>query len=172
MVSLGAAVVLSVSNRAAAGVYANTTGPRIVAALQGWGFAPVAGRVVRDGEPVRGALLEAVAAGAAVVITTGGTGINPSDETPEMTRAVIDKEVVGIAEAIRSYGIGKGIATAALSRGVAGVAGTTLIVNVPGSVGGVKDALDVLAGVLVHAVEQIGGGDHVRIDGPASGSKS
>ena len=160
--SLGAAVVISVSNRAAAGVYEDTTGPRIVSALQQWGFDPVDGWLVPDGQPVRDALRSAVAERRALVITTGGTGISPTDETPEMTLAVIDAQVPGIAEAIRAYGVAHGVATASLSRGIAGVAGSTLVVNVPGSTGGVKDALAVLEPLLPHAVDQLRGGDHVR----------
>ena len=98
--------------------------------------------------------------GYAVVVTTGGTGLTPDDLTPEATRAVIDREVPGIAEAIRWYGVRQGVPTAALSRGLAGVAGDCLVVNLPGSRGGVKDAMAVLEPVLVHAVEQIVGSDH------------
>lgn len=159
------AVVVSVSNRAAAGVYDDTTGPRIVTALREMGFGAVTATVVPDGEAVRDALRTAVAAGADLVLTTGGTGITPTDETPEMTRAVLTREVPGIAEAIRAYGVDKGIATAALSRGVAGQAGTTLIVNLPGSVGGVKDGLAVLTPMVEHALEQVHGSDHARSEG-------
>jgi molybdenum cofactor synthesis domain-containing protein len=168
--SLGSAVVLSVSNRAAAGVYDDTTGPRIVSALQAWGFDPVKREVVPDGAPVEAALRDSVAAGASVVITTGGTGINPHDETPEMTMRVLDKEICGIAEAIRAYGTDRGIATASLSRGVAGIAGSTLVVNVPGSVGGVKDALAVLGPILPHAVDQLRGGDHTKAEDDGAGA--
>jgi molybdenum cofactor synthesis domain-containing protein len=160
------ALVVSVSNRAAAGVYEDTTGPRIVAALREWGCAEVRAIVVPDGEPVREALREGVAAGCDVIVTTGGTGVTPTDRTPEMTREVLDREVPGIGEAIRSYGVAKGIATAALSRGLAGQAGGSLIVNLPGSSGGVKDGLAVLAPLLPHAVEQIHGSDHARRDDP------
>ncbi len=156
------AVVVSVSNRAAAGVYADTTGPRIVAALTDVGFGDVSASVVPDGEPVRSALSDAVSTGADIVVTTGGTGLSPTDQTPEMTRAVLDYEVPGIAEAIRAYGVANGVATAVLSRGLAGVAGTTLVVNLPGSTGGVKDGLAVLLPIVEHTLDQIVGGDHRR----------
>ncbi len=116
--------------------------------------------VVPDGEPVADAIRAAVAAGSRVVVTTGGTGLTPTDRTPEVTRALLDCEVPGIAEAIRAYGVAQGVPTAALSRGLAGVVGATLVVNLPGSRGGVKDGLAVLTPMLVHAVEQIAGGDH------------
>jgi len=156
----GLAAVVVASNRAAAGVYEDTTGPLIAGFLTDLGFEVGAPAVVPDGDPVGAAISAAVAAGARVVLTTGGTGLTPTDLTPEVTRPLLDREVPGIAEAIRAYGVAAGVPSAVLSRGLAGVAGTTLVVNLPGSRGGVKDGLEVLRPILVHAVEQIVGSDH------------
>jgi len=158
------ALVVSVSNRAAAGVYEDTTGPLIAERLVSWGFSVDGPQVVPDGDPVGEALRAAVAASYEVVLTTGGTGVSPTDLTPEMTSAVLDRQLPGVAEAIRAYGVSKGVPTASLSRGLAGVAGGTVIVNLPGSRGGAKDGLAVLEPILRHAVDQVHGGDHVRGD--------
>jgi molybdenum cofactor synthesis domain-containing protein len=153
--------VVVASNRAAAGVYADTSGPILVTGLRELGFEVDEPVVVPDGEPVGEAIRAAVADGIDVVITSGGTGITPTDRTPEVTRAILDYEVPGIAEAIRAYSRDR-VPTAVLSRGVAGVVGRTLVVNLPGSPGGARDGLAVLRPVLVHAVEQLRGGDHRR----------
>ena len=157
--SLRAEVVVA-SNRAAAGVYADETGPLMVAFLGELGFSVSDPVVVPDGEPVGRAIAAAVEGGARVVLTTGGTGLTPTDLTPEATRPLLDREVPGIAEAIRAAGVAAGVPTAVLSRGLAGVAGSCLVVNLPGSRGGVKDGLAVLRPLLVHAVEQVVGSDH------------
>jgi molybdenum cofactor synthesis domain-containing protein len=157
--TMRAAVVVA-SNRAAAGVYDDTTGPLLVDLLVSLGFSCADPVVVPDGDPVGAAIAAEVEGGARVVVTTGGTGLTPTDLTPEVTRPLLDREVPGIAEAIRAYGVAKGVPTAALSRVLAGVSGDCLVVNLPGSRGGVKDAIAVLQPLLVHAVEQIVGSDH------------
>jgi molybdenum cofactor synthesis domain-containing protein len=156
--------VITASNRAAAGVYDDRTGPVIVDWLRTRGYDVPAPVVRPDGGPVAAALREAVAEGVQVVITTGGTGITPTDRTPEATKGVLDYEIPGLADAIRDAGQPE-VPTAALSRGLAGVAGKTLVVNLPGSTGGVRDGLGVLDAVLDHAVDQLGGGDHQRQTG-------
>ena len=156
------ALVVTVSNRAAAGVYEDTAGPVLVAGLREAGLDVDGPQVVRDGDPVGAALRAAVAAGYDVVVTTGGTGLNPHDATPEQTAPLLDRQVPGIAEALRATGLAGGVPTAVLSRGLAGMAGRTLVVNVAGSPGACRDAVGLLAAVLPHAVDQRRGGDHPR----------
>ncbi len=161
------ALAVTISNRAAAGVYEDRSGPVLAGLLEVAGCAVDGPLVVPDGPPVEAALRDAMAQGYDVVVTTGGTGLTPFDLTPEMTRRVLEREIPGIAEALRAAGAAAGVPAAILSRGVAGVAGRTLIVNLPGSTGGVRDGMAVLAPVLGHAVSQIHGGDHVRADSGA-----
>ena len=151
--------VVVASNRAAAGVYADTSGPLLVTGLRELGCAVDEPVVVPDGEPVGRAVSAAVADGVDVVLTSGGTGITPTDRTPDVTRALLDYEIPGIAEAIRAHSRDK-VPTAALSRGVAGVASRTLVVNLPGSTGGARDGLAVLGPILAHTMDQLRGGDH------------
>lgn len=152
--------VIVASNRAAAGVYADQSGPLLVAGLRALG-CEVAGEpiVVPDGAPVAEALRAAIADGIDVVLTSGGTGVTPTDRTPEATRPLLDFEIPGIAESIRAYSRDQ-VPAAALSRGLAGVAGRTLVVNLPGSTGGARDGLAVLGPILAHTVDQVRGGDH------------
>jgi molybdenum cofactor synthesis domain-containing protein len=156
------ALAVTVSNRASAGVYEDRSGPVLVRLLGEAGCQADGPLVVPDGEPVAAALRKAVQDGYDVVVTTGGTGLTPGDLTPEMTRPVLDREIPGIAEAIRAAGVAAGVPAAMLSRGLAGLAGHTLIVNLPGSTGGVKDGMAVLGQVLSHAIDQARGGDHQR----------
>ena len=153
------AVVVIASTRAAAGVYDDSCGPTITEWLAQHKFSSVRSALVADGEPVGQALRDAVADRVDVVITSGGTGISPTDETPAQTKAVLDYEIPGLADQIRRSGLPK-VPTSVLSRGLCGVAGRTLVVNLPGSPGGVRDGLGVLAVVLDHALDQIAGKDH------------
>lgn len=153
-------VVVIASNRASAGVYEDRSGPLVVEAMRAWGLEVDHPVVVPDGTPVGEAVEAAIGAGAALVITSGGTGINPTDRTPDVVAPLLDRELPGVAEAIRAFGIAAGVPTAALSRGIAGVAGDTLVVTLPGSTGGTRDGLAVLDGLVPHALDQLRGGDH------------
>ena len=153
--------VIVASSRASAGVYEDRCGPLIAEWLAQQGFSPVHIALVGDGAPVGQALRDAISDAVDVVITSGGTGISPSDDTPAQTQAVLDFEVPGLADAIRRSGLPK-VPSSVLSRGLCGVAGRTLVVNLPGSPGGVSDGLRILADVLDHALDQIAGKDHPR----------
>ena len=157
------AFVLTASNRAAAGVYEDTSGQLLAEGLRELGFT-VEGPHVRpdDVGELEAVLRSAVDMDFDVILTTGGTGLSPTDVTPEATRAVIERAAPGIAEAVRRYGADNGVPTSVLSRGLAGTVARTLIVNLPGSTGGVRDALAVLGPLLPHVVSQLRGGDHDR----------
>ncbi|GAA1086773.1 MogA/MoaB family molybdenum cofactor biosynthesis protein [Nocardiopsis composta] len=158
------AVVITASNRAAAGVYPDRSGPVLVEAVRAAGLRADGPWVVPDGEPVAEALRRALDAGYDAALTTGGTGLTPTDATPEATRPLLACEIPGIPEALRAFGRDKGVPSAVLSRGLAGVAERDghrmLVVNLPGSRGGVRDGMEVLAPVLLHAIDQMRGGDH------------
>jgi molybdenum cofactor synthesis domain-containing protein len=153
------ALVVTVSTRAAAGIYPDASGPVLVEGLTALGLAVDGPVVVGDGDDVESALRAAVGT-YDLVLTNGGTGLSPTDLTPEMTRRVLDREAPGIAEAIRSYGVAAGVPTAVFSRGVAGLAGRTLVINLAGSPGAAKDGLAVLGPLLAHLLDQVAGGDH------------
>ena len=153
--------VVIASTRAAAGVYEDRCGPIIVDWLNQKGITTGAPVVVADGSGVAKAQFAAIGENVDVVITSGGTGISPTDRTADATAGIVDYQIVGLADAIRRSGLPH-VPTSVLSRGVCGVKGRTLIVNLPGSTGGVRDGLGVLDDVLEHALDQLSGKDHTR----------
>jgi molybdenum cofactor synthesis domain-containing protein len=154
--------VLTISDRCSAGQLTDTAGPAVVELLRdAWPQAEVETALLPDDEDAIAAALENFERkGAAMVLTVGGTGLGPRDRTPEATRRVIDREAPGLAEAMRARGAERR-AFAWLSRGVAGLRGTMLIVNLPGSERGAKESLTVIRQLLRHALEVVAGGqDH------------
>jgi len=153
------AVVITVSTRASAGVYADEAGPAVADMLRAEGWDVIDVVVVPDGRQVVAEAIRAACARADLVVTSGGTGVHPRDETPEATRDVIDREVPGLGEAMRAASL---IITpmAMLSRAIAGTVGRVLVVNLPGSPKGAKETVAVVLPVLRHALDQLHDGDH------------
>src|SRR6185503_3120412 len=151
------AVVITVSDSAAAGRRPDASGPEACRRLRAAGLTVAEPVVVPDERERIAAALREASTRASLVVTTGGTGLGPRDVTPEATRDVIEREAPGLAELLRAHGV-RQTPLAALSRGVAGVAGSCLIVNLPGSPSGAVECLDFVAPVLAHAVKVLGGG--------------
>ena len=151
--------VLTISDRCSAGQLTDTAGPAVVALLRGaWPQAEIETALLPDDEDAIAAVLEELERkGAALVLTVGGTGLGPRDRTPEATLRVIDREAPGLAEAMRARGAERNV-FAWLSRGVAGLRGATLLVNLPGSERGAGESLEVILPLLRHGLEVVAGG--------------
>ncbi|MFE6997149.1 molybdenum cofactor biosynthesis protein B [Microbacterium sp. NPDC057659] len=154
------AAVITVSDRSAAGLRPDGSGPVAVEALRAAGFACDDARIVPDGaDAVETALRAVIADGARLIVTSGGTGVAPRDATPEGTVRVLERELPGIPEELRRVGAAQK-PVALLTRGLAGVADGALIVNLPGSPGGVRDGMPVILSVAAHVIAQLDGSDH------------
>lgn len=151
--------MVTVSDRSAAGVRDDTSGPIAVAALEEAGFACDAVVVADGASTVESALRDALDSGARLIVTTGGTGLGPRDETPEGTARVIEREIPGLMEELRRRGAAEKPA-GMLSRGLAGTARGALIVNLPGSPAAVASGIPVILSVARHVLDQLTGGDH------------
>lgn len=154
------AAVITCSNRSAAGIRSDESGQLLAAAVRDWGYQVGPTVIVPDEvAAIQGAIRQALAGGARLILTTGGTGLTPTDVTPEAVSALLERQIPGIAERIRAANADR-VPTAVLSRGVAGMVGDALVVTLPGSPGGVRDALEVLQPLVGHVLDQAAGGDH------------
>ncbi|WP_144762543.1 molybdenum cofactor biosynthesis protein B [Curtobacterium sp. 9128] len=163
----GRAAVVVVSTSAAGDPTLDTTGPTIAGWLRARDFAVDEPHVVADGGPVAETITAELAADARVVITTGGTGVTPTDRTPEAVEPLLALQVPGVLEEVRRRGLAGAGPTALLSRGVAGIAANgAFIVTLPGSRGGVADGLAVLDGLLDHVLAQVHGAGHAPRSAP------
>ncbi|MQA11588.1 MAG: molybdenum cofactor biosynthesis protein [Pseudonocardiaceae bacterium] len=157
---LGRALVVIVDDRVVHAEHEDTNGPLVTELLEEGGFI-VDGTVVASGETVdiRNALNTAVIGGVDLVVTVGGTGVSPRDVTPEATLGVLDQQIPGIAEAIRSSGLAAGAVDAGVSRGLVGISGSTLVVNLSGSRVAVRDGMATLSALVPHVIEELSGLD-------------
>ena len=158
--ALRTAVVITASNRASAGVYADTSGEILATGLTKLGYELKDPIVIPDNiSQIQAAIELSLVGKVDLIVTTGGTGVSPHDVTPEATAPLIKKLLPGIPEAFRAYSRDR-VPTTDLSRGLAGVTGSSLIINLPGSPGGVKDGLVIIERLAGHVHDQIAGVDH------------
>ena len=154
------AVVITASNRASAGVYQDLSGTALQECLAKLGYKVTDLKLLPDNvDQISAAIKSALSEKIDLIVTTGGTGISPTDVTPEATRPLLEKELPGFAEAMRAYSREK-VPTADLSRALAGVSGTSLIINLPGSQGAIKDGLVIIERLAAHIHDQLAGNDH------------
>ena len=154
------AYLITASNRASRGLYSDTSGELLRAGLETLGYEVIAGVVVADDvEAISAQISKALSCDARLIVTTGGTGVSPTDVTPEATAAFIEKSIPGFSEAMRAYSREK-VPTTDLTRGLTGTNGTSLIINLPGSPGAVRDGLVIIGRLAEHILDQLDGTDH------------